>query len=195
MDLETGADPRAVSKLLCEALPRPEGSAWPILPDIIDEGAVLRAFNAYDDGGTAAIQRAFEQAGQPVAATVIRTAQDFTAAGYEQPLAWLDELIERGSVDVDQLVLLANTLPETSFALAEHAARLTQKIVAFLRDAVAAGELHRLPTLATALSNLGVRLREVGQHQEALGPAKEAVAIRRELGGQGARCLSARSRF
>jgi tetratricopeptide (TPR) repeat protein len=181
LDLETGADPRAVSKLLCEALPGPEGSAWPILPDIIGEGAVLRAFKAYDDGGTAAIQRAFEQAGQPVAATVIRTAQDFTGAGYEQPLAWLDELIERGSVDVDQLVLLANTLPENSFALAEHAARLTQKIVAFLRDAVAAGELHRLPALATALSNLGVRLREVGQHQEALGPAKEAVAIRREL--------------
>ena len=78
-------------------------------------------------------------------------------------------------------MLLADTLPESSFALMEHAARLTQKVVAILRDAVADGEAHRLPALATALNNLGIRLSEVGQRQAALGPAQEAGDIYREL--------------
>ena len=181
LDVEIGADPRAVSKLLCEALPGPDGSAGPILPDIIGEAAILRAFKTYDDRGTAAVRRAFEQAGQPAAATTIRTAQDFAAAGYEQPLAWLDTLIERGSVDVEQLMLLTDTLPENSFALMEHAARLTEKVAALLRDAVAAGEAHRLPALAAALNNLGIRMSELGRREAALGPAEEAVKIRRKL--------------
>jgi hypothetical protein len=37
------------------------------------------------------------------------------------------------------------------------------------------------PDLAMALSNLSVCLSEVGQRREALAPAKEAVAIRRDL--------------
>ncbi len=64
------------------------------------------------DGAGVAI-RAFDQVAAPVAAFVIRTAQDFAGAGYEAPLAWLDALIGRDGVDLDQLMLLADTLPQT----------------------------------------------------------------------------------
>jgi tetratricopeptide (TPR) repeat protein len=179
--LGVGTGAATVADTLADALPGTPVVFEPIRPDALAEAVVLQAFGDARISGAAVVARAYGQAGTSVAGFVIRTAQDFTAAGYEQPLAWLDTLIGRGSVAVDQLMLLADTLPESSFALMEHAARLTQKIAVLLRDAVAAGEAHRLPVLATALNNLGVRLSEVGQRQEALGPAQEAVAIGREL--------------
>ena len=185
---------RAPSRSSCvRRSPGPDGSAGPILPDIIGEAAILRAFKTYDDRGTAAVRRAFEQAGQPAAATTDPHRAGLHSGRLQQPLAWLDTLMERGSVDVEQLMLIADTLPESSFALMEHAARLTQKVAALLRDAVAAGEPQRLPALAAALNNLAIRLSEVGRRQAALGPAEEAADPAR-AGGQ-PRCLWARSRF
>ena len=60
---------------------------------MIGEGAILKAFEPLFDGKSAAlVLRAFGQAGQPVGATIIRTAQDFAGAGHQAPLAWLDAL-------------------------------------------------------------------------------------------------------
>jgi tetratricopeptide (TPR) repeat protein len=170
-----------VADALADALPGAAATVEPIRPDALGEALVLQALGDSRVDGAAVVVRAYAQAGTSVAAFVIRTAQDFTAAGHEQPLAWLDRLIQRGEVDVEQLMLLSDTLPESSFALLKHAARLAEKIAELLRDAVAAGEPHRLPVLASALGNLGVRLSEVGQRQEALGPAKEAADLYREL--------------
>ena len=170
-----------VADTLADALPGRAAAVEPIRPDALGEAVVLQALSDQRIDGAAVVARAYGQAGTSVAAFVIRTAQDFTAAGYKEPLVWLDMLIDRGSVDVDQLMLIADALPDSSFALMEHAARLAQKIAALLRHAVAAGEAHRLPVLASALNNLANRLSEVGQRQEALGPAQEAVDICREL--------------
>jgi hypothetical protein len=93
-------------------LPGAEGRIEPILPDIIGEAAILRALSRRQVDASAVVLRAFAQAGQQVAGTVIRTAQDFAAAGYEQPLEWLDAL--GSSVDVDQLMMIADELPQTS---------------------------------------------------------------------------------
>jgi tetratricopeptide (TPR) repeat protein len=177
--LATGA--ASAADALADAMPGTPPAVEPIRPDALGEAVVLQALGDARIDGPAVVARAYRQAGASVAAFVIRAAQDFTAAGYKEPLAWLDTLIERGSIDVEQLILLTDTLPESSFALAEHAARLTQKVVALLRDAVAAGEPQLLPVLATALSNLGVRLSAVGQRQEALGPAQEAADLYHEL--------------
>jgi tetratricopeptide (TPR) repeat protein len=178
---DDASPPASLADSLVAALPGADGSIAPILPDLIGEAAILRALADAGVETEGTIERAFARTGQQVVATLIRTAQDFAGAGHDQPLAWLDALIERESVDVDQLMLVAGTLPERSFALMEHAARLTQKVVALLRDAVAAGESHRLPVLAIWLGNLGVRLSAVGQRQEALGPAREAADLYREL--------------
>ncbi len=110
---------------------------------------------------------------------MIRTAQDFVGAGYEQPLAWLDAL--GSSVDVDQLMMIANELPQTSLALARHAVRIHGAIAQSLVEEIDQGRTERIPSLAAAYNNLAIRLSEVGQREAALAPAQEAVAICREL--------------
>ena len=110
---------------------------------------------------------------------MIRTAQDFVGAGYEQPLDWLDAL--GSSVDVDQLMMIANQLPQTSLALATHAVRILGTIAQSLAEEIDQGRTERIPSLATAYNNLATRLSEVGQREAALAPAKEAADLYREL--------------
>jgi len=179
--------------LLEQALPGPS-RIEPILPDMIGEAAILRTFAPLCERSALVVCRAFALAGQPVAATVVRTAQDFAGGGHAAPLAWFDALVERDEVSLDQLMLLADTLPKTSFALLQHAVRLTLMVANCLRDAEARGEAHRLPLLAAALNNLGLRLGAVGRRSDALAPAKEAVEIYRAPGRRGPGRLPARSR-
>jgi tetratricopeptide (TPR) repeat protein len=110
---------------------------------------------------------------------VIRINQDFAGAGHEQPLDWLDALAS--SVDLDQLMMIANELPQASLALLVHSTKITATVVEILRAKVEAGESHRLPDLASALNNLATRLSNVGQREAALAAAKEAADIYREL--------------
>jgi hypothetical protein len=172
LGLPSAGDPGKIAKILCDALRGSDGRASPILPDMIGEGAILCAFKAYDDQGREAVRRAFEQAGQQVAATVVRTAQDFAGAGYEEPLLWLDALVEREEVEVEQLMLIADTLPQTSLALLERALRVTQRLVDRLREAVAGGKGHWLPGLANWSSGLASRLHASGYRQQAIAPAR-----------------------
>ena len=179
LGLPGAGDPGKVAKVLAEALPGANGGVDPILPDIIGEAALLRAFKAYDDRGCGAVCRAFAAAGQRVAATVIRSAQDFAGAGEEAPLAWLDAL--GSSVDVDQLMIIADELPASTLALREQGARIFGTIADALRDEVEQGRSSRLPSLATALNNLANRLSDLGRREEALAAAEEAVRLYRAL--------------
>jgi hypothetical protein len=151
---------------------------------MIGEAAILQAFGAYDDGGDEAVCRAFSQAGQQVAASVIRTAQDFAGARYKQPLAWLEALTEHRAVGLDQLMIIANQLPEDSLALLAHGAKITRTITDGLREKVEAGAHHHLANLAVCSSNLAVRLGALGDREAALGPAKEAVDLYGALAAQ-----------
>ena len=121
------------------------------------------------------VRRAFEQAGTAVAAFVIRAAQDFAGAGYEQSLAWLDAL--GSSVDIDQLMPIADQLPKDSLALLVHGAKITTTIVDGLREKVEAGEWGRLPNLAAYSSNLAVRLGALGDKDAAVGHAHTASEL------------------
>ena len=170
----SAGDDAELADQLCEALPGAEGRIDPILPDIIGEAAILRALSGRQVDASAVVLRAFAQAGQQVAGTVIRTAQDFVGAGYEQPLAWLDAL--GSSVDVDQLMMIADELPQTSLALARHAVRISRHDRREPGEEVDQGRTERIPSLAAAYNNLAIRLSEVGQREAALAPAKEAVA-------------------
>ena len=147
LGLPSAGDPGVVAKVLYDVSPGANGAS-PILPDMVGEAAILQALPEHYEDSSLAVLRAFEQTGTQVAATVIRTAQDFVGAGHLKPLQWLDGLIERDSVDVDQLMLIANTLPQTSLALAEHGTRIYRTVAAALRHEVREGKGHRLPSLA-----------------------------------------------
>ena len=112
----------AVANALSDALPGTRAAPEPIRPDALGEAVVLQALDDPEIESTAVVMRAFEQKGGPVAAFVIRAAQDFagTAETDEDeelqrrcnaPLAWLDAL--GSSVDIDQLMPIADQLPKT----------------------------------------------------------------------------------
>ena len=186
--------PASLAAALAAALPGTDGSIAPVLPDLIGEAAILRVLAEGGVESKSVVERAFARSGQQVAATLIRAAQDFAGAGHDQPVAWLTALIEREPRDPVALLTIADAMPEHSVALAALAAKLRNSITDILRELATADADRSLPLLATSLAELSIRLSEVGQRQEALGPAQEAVGHPPRAGGQGARCLSARSR-
>ena len=102
---DAAGDAASLADLLIDVLPGTADEAAPILPDMIGEAACLLALGDSSD----TVLRAFERERTQVPATAIRTAQDF--AGQERrgernlssAYAWMDALIERNLVDVDQL--------------------------------------------------------------------------------------------
>jgi tetratricopeptide (TPR) repeat protein len=178
--LPGGAAP--VADALADALPGTPAAPEPIRPDALGEAVVLKALGDTRVDGRSVVQRAFGQIGAPVATFVIRTAQDFVGAGYEQPLEWLDGL--GSSVDVDQLMMIADELPRTSLALANHAVRIHGAIAQSLTEEVGQGRTERVPSLAGAYNNLASSLSAVGRCEAALAPAQEAVTIRRKLAAE-----------
>jgi hypothetical protein len=94
--LGSAASLDATMEVLTDALPEsPEsGGVAPILPDIVSEGAILAWLGP--SGGIAArgldpqarIVGAARVALAKTSATLVRTAQDFTAAGYAEPVTF-----------------------------------------------------------------------------------------------------------
>ena len=50
-------------------------------------------------------------------ATLVRTAQDFAAAGYAEPVHWLDALAGAPETDLGALMEIADALPDTDARL------------------------------------------------------------------------------
>jgi tetratricopeptide (TPR) repeat protein len=69
----------------------------------------------------------------------------------------------------------ADQLPDTSYALAEWANRVTERLTLHYRDQ------DDLPNLAMSLNNQSVRLAELGRREEALQAITEAVQVYRRL--------------
>jgi tetratricopeptide (TPR) repeat protein len=179
---------------LTDALPEAGagGGVAPILPDIIGEGAILAWLGP--NGGIAAsgldpqarIAEAARVAVAKASSTLVRTAQDFAAAGYAEPVRWLEGLAGARETDLGALTEIANALPEQTLALRELAAELTQRIVHSLQGPAAAeanaGSDYKVQSLyASSLSNLGVRMGELGRREDALAATQEATDIYRRL--------------
>ncbi|MGD0764155.1 MAG: tetratricopeptide repeat protein [Roseiarcus sp.] len=198
--LKSSAPLNASLEALRDALPGQgeAGGVAPILPDIIGEAAILAWLGK--DGpvaqwglpSAARIAAAAQNRLRRVSAVVVRAAQDFAAAGRDEPVRWLQGLAATSEADVGALMKIADELPVQTLALRELAARLTGRITDMMRAAVAAVEaqdsadgrgaslaLHGL--LATSLSNLGVRLGALGRREDALAATQEAVEILRRL--------------
>src|SRR5271166_841076 len=105
---------------LTDALPSPEpdGGVAPILPDVVGEGSILAWFGP--KGGLVTtgvdpvprIAAAARMALGRASATLVRTVQDFAAAGYAEPVRWVEALAGAPDADVGALMEIADALPD-----------------------------------------------------------------------------------
>jgi len=188
--MAAAVDLDAVVRALGEALPPIEAgrAVGPILPDIVGEAALLRVFGDGGEGvrgGVEALPRILAAARGAVkgaSATLVRTAQDFAAAGRLEPIRWLEAWAEAPETEPGVLMQIADALPEQTLALRETAARLHGRICAYLTGLEVASPSPEVEALrAAALNNLGNCLSDLGRREEALAATGEAVEIRRRL--------------
>src|SRR5262249_21345822 len=118
-----------------------------------------------------------------VSQVLVRAAQDFAAAGHNEPVTWLTTCAEAAYGDLNMLNEIAEELPKQTLVLRELAARLAQVIVDRLRGAAQHEDSNDAAqaSLGAALVSLGVRLSDIGYRQDALVATEEAVAIYRSL--------------
>ncbi len=132
---------------------------------------------------TEIMERAWQRADRKVAATLIRTAQDYAQGdASHRSVVWLRHLIDQID-DFVALMALADQLPEHTLALRELAALANGRIKDVLTE-LAASEPDFLPLLATARNNLTTRLSDLGRRELALAAAEQAAALYRELAAQ-----------
>ena len=176
--------PRMMADAVLEALRGP-GGAKPVGPDVVGEALLLRVWGAADVAeGSKAVVRAAQARGRRVAASVVRTAQDFCVGETPrtEPVEWLDALIAQGRKDLPFLRIIEGALPQHTLALRERAAEVYTLLAATLagqaEDEDVKAERSRL------LGNLGNRLSDLGRREEALEATAEALRIRRQLAAQ-----------
>ncbi|MBV8895113.1 MAG: tetratricopeptide repeat protein, partial [Acidobacteriaceae bacterium] len=189
-------DPEGFLKKLQAWLPpfaKPEQTDWigSIQPDIVGEAFVLGSKGLGNlRAEEATVLRAHRCRGQATLATVIRAAQDFSLSATNprtEPVSWVQALIQAAESDQDLLRLaeLSNAMPLDSVPLRVPALRAAASLVDKLRPLVIhAEDSGPRSLLASSLNTLSIRQSEVGQRDEALETAREAVTLRRELGGQ-----------
>jgi tetratricopeptide (TPR) repeat protein len=178
------ADVSASLEALRDALPGwfEEREISPIQPDIVGEAAILiwlgqRGVLAKQGiESLNCVQRVSDTALSRVTQTLVRTAQDFAAAGHDEPVRWLNSLSQAIDTDLGALVEIADQLPRQTLALRELAADLQKRIADQLRAA-----LGMDVALAGALTNLGVRFFDLGRLEEALAASQESIEILRRF--------------
>ncbi|WP_217427408.1 tetratricopeptide repeat protein, partial [Sphaerotilus uruguayifluvii] len=175
-----GGDPAEFHDLLADALPATDdGCLPPLLPDLIGEAFVLDTLAAQKINSTG-LQRLYATLGLPMVQTLVRCAQDFAKQDTNHPLPWLRALVQVASGDWQRLVQISQAIPHESVVLRG----LNLEIVE-LRDKALAEWPEASPELkAWHLSQASIARAEMGQREEALESAREAVEIRRELARQ-----------
>jgi tetratricopeptide (TPR) repeat protein len=172
---------------LSEALPMPGGvGVDAVRPDLIGEAFLQQGMDqhcSFPRVQTEILDRAWRRVDGKVAATLIRTAQDY-AQGDEshRSVVWLRHLLDQMD-DFASLMALAAEVPQQTLALREFAAVAQERLNAALATAVTP-EPELGPLLAGVRNSLAVRLSALGRREQALAVAEEAVALYRELAGQ-----------
>jgi len=151
-----------------------------IIPDLIGEAFLLETW-PHDVGCSCVIRCAEAISARRVGATVVRTAQDYSAEGVLEPLAWINTLVA-GGFGAALLNILDDTARET-VALRGIVVEIAISVLSKART-----ELEQEDTvasrvyLANLLNNLSNRLSDLGdRHEDALATVAEAVAMRRDL--------------
>ncbi|MCX6633607.1 MAG: SIR2 family protein, partial [Acidobacteria bacterium] len=175
----------ALADAVTEAL-RGGNGARPVEPDVVGEALLLRVWGGANvaDGCRAVVRAAKGRAPQ-VAASVMRSAQDFCvgAVPRTEPLAWLDGLIAEGKNDLMLLAQIEGGLPQYTLALRERAVEVDMLLAAALRARAETDEDARSER-ARILNNLGARLSDLGRREEALQATEEAVRLYRQIAAE-----------
>jgi hypothetical protein len=190
--LQGSASLDATVQALADALPAEPDGAAPILPDVIGEGAILAWLGI--KGGLAAsgadplpsVASAARLSRRKVSETLVRTAQDFAASGYAEPVEWLEALTSAPEIDLGALLEIAESTPPRTLALTELGAKLYERIAETLRGPAAAEAEAKTGTGAQAaysasLNKLAARLSNLGRRGEALAAAQASTKVRRRL--------------
>jgi len=191
------ADTSSVLRALRDALPAEVAGheIAPIQPDMIGEAALLiwlgpeLAFVGLD--GYASVERVAKFALDRASAVLIRAAQDFGPSGWDEPIRWLCQLVERPTNDLRDLLMVANRLPDQTVELRSLALNVLQRLVDRFRkeiegtDGLAAhekGHDFARAELSELLIDLCIRLQHSEERKEdAVAAAQEAVDILRDL--------------
>jgi tetratricopeptide (TPR) repeat protein len=189
-----------LSLLQQELPPRSEGAQNPRLathqPDLIGEAVIIEALTGdpvREAEAAEVVSRAYALGGQVAAEALVHLVQDFAHALEDtnapeeekatgrQILGWLLSLAPKIE-DPEELIPFADALPDQTTILRELAAELTQRLATyFLREAEQSGDPAPHVNAAVSLNNLAARLSALGQHEEALNAAEEAVRLYRVL--------------
>ena len=166
--------PIDVVNALHEALNEENGIA-PVRPDLIGEALLIKTWKQHPEQSKA-IERLFPKHKKEVLETLIRLVQDF---GFEQPHTkqWFEELLKAHWNDQSTLQLIYESLPSETVALRDMNLDLTTRLLQLDSEASPAIRARRL-------NNLAIHLSELGQREEALKAAQEAVELRRQLAQQ-----------
>jgi tetratricopeptide (TPR) repeat protein len=189
--LGSAASLDATMEALADALPESGDGVAPILPDVIGEAAILAWLGPKGGIGRgvdheARIASAARLALAKVSSSLVRTAQDFAAAGHVEPIQWLESLADAPETDLAALMDIRDALPHQTLALTELAVTLAQRIVNSLAGPAAAeanaGSDFALQSLyAASLSILGVRLGQFHRREDAFAATRAATNAYRRL--------------
>ena len=163
--LHRSGDAGPIADLLCDQLPAPNGAAA-ILPDIIGEAAMLLTLDRETTSAptspcTAFSRLAARQRRASFARRRILPGRRWVTRRLRRPLEWLDRLIGREDIGLDQLSVVSHELNEllikygASLSLAGHAYRVTEAIVSAL-EAIEDKDERVQSELACNKSNLSV---------------------------------------
>lgn len=95
-------------------------------------------------------------------------------------LSWLQRLLREE--DPKQLLPLAEALPLQTTILREPAVKLTERLARYFRHlAERSQDVVAWDKAAASLTNLAIRLRDLGRREQALAAAEEAVQLYRTL--------------
>jgi Tetratricopeptide repeat len=154
----------------------------PIIPDLVGEAAVIRVIGALAPKKQAeAIKRWHMRAPSLAVSGIIRIIQDYATNDNHVALQWFDTIVA-GTNDPIAFMGIADQMPEKTVVLGERAAQIYAAIVAILQSTLGTpGDQSTASVLARSLNNLANRLSELGQREQALERAQEAVQLYREL--------------
>ena len=179
MGYEVALSPEPLINLLAEALPSPGEGIDRVRPDLIGEAFLVREISGSrvrtPQTRQAIIRRAYGRQEAKVLETLVLTAQDLAAGAADHPVVrWLMVLTDE-VLHLDQLMRIADGIPESTLALRELGAVVEDRIVKSAREA------GNAELLALALNRLSIRLGDLGRREAALDAAQEAVELYRSL--------------
>jgi tetratricopeptide (TPR) repeat protein len=159
-----------------------------IQPDIIAEALIDELLKEFSSGEITPLLHALIPQDGYVVQMIGLCLMDFSSSRHlesisghkerrERIFAWFEiamEMAENGDLDLDTLIRVALQLPDKHPDAHEHAVALYQRILPLVRDSDPIRS-------AMCLNNLGLRLSDLGRHEEALNVYEEAIDIIRKF--------------